>query len=110
MIDSIMGYAPGTALQAAKDLGLPAFDVGINYVPRDMPAIIHEGEAVIPKGYNPAAGYTGALQDLMASLLSETSAMRSEIKSMRRGTDKSADVLERSFDGNGIRIKDITPA
>ena len=33
---------------------------GINYVPKDnMPFILHEGEAVVPKAYNPAAGGGG---------------------------------------------------
>jgi hypothetical protein len=30
-----------------------------NYVPRDMVTLIHEGEAVVPKKYNPAAGGAG---------------------------------------------------
>lgn len=29
---------------------------GTNYVPRNMLALLHEGEAVVPKPYNPAAG------------------------------------------------------
>ena len=40
---------------------LPSFDVGTNYVPRDTLAKIHEGEAIIPKAFNPWAG-TGAPQ------------------------------------------------
>lgn len=32
---------------------------GTNYVPRNMIAKLHEGEAVVPKRYNPAAGGTG---------------------------------------------------
>lgn len=35
---------------------IPRLDVGTNYVPRDMLAVIHKGEAVVPKKYNPAAG------------------------------------------------------
>jgi len=34
---------------------VPKLDVGTNYVPRDMLAYLHEGEAVVPKKYNPAA-------------------------------------------------------
>lgn len=33
-----------------------SFDVGTNYVPNDQVAMIHEGEAIIPKKYNPYAG------------------------------------------------------
>jgi hypothetical protein len=38
--------------------GLASLDTGTNYVPRNMVANIHEGEAVVPKAYNPAAGGT----------------------------------------------------
>lgn len=33
-----------------------SFAIGTNYVPHDMLALIHEGESVVPKKYNPAAG------------------------------------------------------
>ncbi len=36
-----------------------SFAVGTNYVPRDMLATVHEGEAIVPKKYNPAAGGQG---------------------------------------------------
>ena len=43
-----------------KKLGhINSFAVGTNYVTHDQLAIIHEGEAIIPKKYNPAAGATG---------------------------------------------------
>jgi hypothetical protein len=48
---------PGLGNQWLADFwNAPAFAVGTNYVPRDMTAIIHEGEAIVPKAYNPAAG------------------------------------------------------
>lgn len=37
---------------------IPKLDTGTNYVKRDGLAYIHQGEAVVPKKYNPAAGGT----------------------------------------------------
>ena len=34
---------------------IPELATGTNYVPQDMLAMLHEGEAVVPKKYNPAA-------------------------------------------------------
>ncbi|GAD20965.1 tape measure protein [Acidovorax sp. MR-S7] len=39
-----------------KYLGIPALATGTNYVPQDMLAMLHKGEAVVPERYNPAAG------------------------------------------------------
>lgn len=39
--------------------GLPSFDVGTNYVPKDMIAQVHKGEAIVPAAYNPANGGSG---------------------------------------------------
>lgn len=38
---------------------IPTLAVGTNYVPKDTLAYIHEGEAVVPKKYNPSAGGVG---------------------------------------------------
>ncbi len=38
---------------------IPKLEVGTNYVPKDMMAYLHEGEAVVPKKYNPAAAAGG---------------------------------------------------
>lgn len=46
-----VGGLVGTAFAALKGV-LPSFDVGTDYVPRDMVARIHEGEAIIPKAQN----------------------------------------------------------
>lgn len=52
--------APAAAAEAfaavSSMAGAASLDVGTNYVPRDMYARIHEGEAVVPKEFNPAAG------------------------------------------------------
>ena len=56
--------APAAAAEAfaavASMAGAASLDVGTNYVPRDMMAQIHEGEAVVPKEYNPAANGDGS--------------------------------------------------
>ena len=56
--------------QAEKILGidLPQFRIGTNYVPRDMAAIVHEGEAIVPKAYNPAAGGQSSNSEMVAEL------------------------------------------
>lgn len=43
---------------------LPSFAIGTNLIPRDMIAQLHEGEAVVPKAFNPAAhGNAGVWTD-----------------------------------------------
>lgn len=45
--------------QVAFGTTIRAFATGTNLVPRDMLAMLHQGEAVIPAEFNPAAGGTG---------------------------------------------------
>ena len=63
----------------------PGFAVGTNYVPNDMIAQIHQGEAIIPKAYNPAAGG----QDNTA-LIAEIRALRKEVSSLKASSDSTA--------------------
>ncbi|MBC7861140.1 MAG: phage tail length tape measure family protein, partial [Burkholderiaceae bacterium] len=78
--------APGTAAGPTSEYDsiysavfaagrLPAFDVGINRVPYDMPALIHKDEAVVPARFNPfnpnASGLGGGNADLTRELVDE---------------------------------------
>jgi hypothetical protein len=72
-------------------ISVPAFDVGTNYVPHDMLAMVHKGEAIVPAAYNPAAD-TGAL-------LAELRAMRAELAAVRANTGATATTLDDSATG-----------
>ena len=75
-LDAAMGFAAGSSLAWAVSHGLPAFAQGTNYVPRDMLAQIHKGEAIIPARYNPANGGN-------AELVEEIRALREEVRTLR---------------------------
>lgn len=58
----------GAGLVSRFGLSLPKFDVGTNYVPQTMAAIVHEGEAIVPRRFNPAAGGGGDASALVAEV------------------------------------------
>ena len=70
----VVGAMTGTAL--------PSYAVGANYIPHDQIAQLHEGEAVVPKAYNPAAGGVGGgnterLENLVEALTAEVMRLQS---------------------------------
>lgn len=80
-------------------LNVPAFEVGTNYVPRTMLAQIHEGEAIVPRAYNPAAGGTApgseALARRVEALVTELQGLRAEVRSGVNHSAKTARILDR---------------
>ncbi|MBQ7139994.1 MAG: hypothetical protein IJO32_00650 [Bacilli bacterium] len=50
----VINTLPGVEINKIKTFKLPRLDTGTNRVPRDMTAVIHKDEAVVPKKYNPA--------------------------------------------------------
>lgn len=89
--------------------GVPGFAVGTNYVQRDMLAQIHEGEAIVPKAFNPWAGGSGigggGLELLVQQLLSEAVQSREERRQQAgeivRLNAQIARLLQR-WDGDGL--------
>ena len=63
----------GGSIASQYGLNVPKLATGTNYVPSDMLAVIHEGEAVVPRAYNPAAGGASSAN---AELLAEVKALR----------------------------------
>jgi hypothetical protein len=82
-------------LAAGKRLGLPGFQVGTNYVPFDGPAYLHEGEAIIPKAYNPAAGGTGnaRLESLVEGLTQEVQRLQSIVNDGNKSNERIASAV-----------------
>ena len=79
--------------------GVPQFAVGTNYVPRDMLAQIHEGEAIVPKAYNPAAGGQGGnntarLEALVEKLTAEVAELRGAQERGNASADRTARILD----------------
>ena len=68
--------------------GIQRFDIGTNYVPRDMLAMVHEGEQIIPKAYNPAAnpGMGGSNAELVA----EVRALREAVAALQAAANETA--------------------
>ena len=69
-------------------VGLPKFDVGTNRVPRTGLAVVHEGEAIIPKAYNPWAG--GGQAGGNAEMVAELRALREEVAQLRAASQATA--------------------
>lgn len=93
----VRGQLTASLSQTMQALGLdvPQFAVGTNYVPRDMLARIHEGEAIIPKAYNPAAGGNDAMVAELRAVRAELEGLRAEVRADVGHNAKTARILER---------------
>lgn len=49
---SVINAIPGVNIKKLNKLEVPSFDVGTNYVPQDMIAMVHKGERITPAKYN----------------------------------------------------------
>jgi hypothetical protein len=86
---AIQGTTAGALEEIGKQfvgqfgLTLPKFATGTNYVPQDMLAVVHKGEAIIPAAYNPSNGGNDAL-------VAEVQALRQQIAAMQATQDAIA--------------------
>ena len=69
----------------------PSFDVGTNYVPKDMLAMVHEGEAIIPKAYNNGSMGAGVTVNVMYPNIFD-----------EQGTTELTDVIANNLSARGV--------
>jgi hypothetical protein len=91
----LVGKVGGFELGMPQIPRIPSLDVGTNYVQSSGLAMIHEGEAVVPKKYNPAAGGDDTMIDRMASAIGTAvlTAMQM-VGSNNRGTGETNIILD----------------
>ena len=94
------------------NIRLPAFAVGTNYVPRDMTARIHEGEAIVPKAFNPWAngGSTGGDNEALIAELRTVTAQLVKVEARLAEIEKTNDQMALQQDngtdgGNAYRAE-----
>ncbi|MFN3375243.1 MAG: hypothetical protein ACK40S_01650 [Burkholderiaceae bacterium] len=104
-------YRRGLLGKPVLSTAIPRLATGTNYVPRDMFAQIHEGEAVVPKAFNPWA--QGAAPVGSADLVTELRALRDEVVELRGQVSygnainkQAADALQNN--GQPLRVEVIT--
>ena len=108
-VDSALGFTPGTALQWAVAQGLPSFDVGTDRVPRDMLAMLHKDEIVVPAAAAPAfrsGGQSGDSGELLAQVKvltrrveQLTEQVAADLAPVKVSTGIAATALDRSMRG-----------
>lgn len=86
----------GRGFASQYGLSIPKLDTGTNMVPQDMFALIHKGEAVIPKAYNPVKADGKSNAELLAELR-EVRALMAEIRDSSRDTAKSTRTTEKTI-------------
>lgn len=104
-IARISGYSLESILALFDKANIPRFAVGTNYVPQDMVAMLHKGEAVVPSVYNPANGGSSSDGQLIQSLISEIQLLRAESRSAAASAEQTAKILYRvTRGGDGMMI------
>ncbi|WP_019578313.1 phage tail length tape measure family protein [Curvibacter lanceolatus] len=103
---TVAGFRYEDLLKAAESVGVPRFAVGTNYVPQDMLALIHEGEAIVPKAYNPAAHALpqtdSAPAELLTRLIAEVQALRAQTAQLEAQARRTADATNGNPEGGAV--------
>ena len=110
---TVGGYYLADVNRVASDLGIPAFNVGINRVPYDMDARIHQDELIVPAKFNPfnpgasspwGASAGGGSADVVAAI----SALQAQHYLVGRSileSLKTMETLARKNEAVGVKVR-----
>jgi len=103
------GYGGSVSLMRSV---MPSYDIGSNYIPYDQIAQLHEGEAVVPKAYNPAAGNgrqnSERLERLVEGLTKEVQRLQTIVNDGNKNTKRVADDISNVTEGgNAMRSRTV---
>jgi phage-related minor tail protein len=91
--DKLMGWSAMTAENWATANGLPIFHQGTNFVQKTGLALLEQGEAVVPRAFNPSALNLGGGNALLArvdELVASNKALAAEVRSVKAQVANSA--------------------
>ena len=87
------GVGESDIRRVARAGGIPGFAVGTNYVPNDMLALVHQGEAIVPAAYNPANGGSSRTDALIEGLTAEVKRLQEVVAIGNANTRRTADAV-----------------
>ena len=117
-LSTVMGWSWRDLVDAGKRLGIPQFAVGTNYIKRDMVAMVHEGERIMPKADNHAiiaALESGGANSNSADVVTAIRKLEALLVEIDNNTAKGAEHARRTADdisqvtegGNAMRVFDM---
>jgi len=84
LLAPVVGATAAAMVNTAFNKLIPSFDTGIDYVPYDMPAIIHKGERVVPAAENRMGRSGGMIAETRIDLRDLVIAIKDEENSLDR--------------------------
>lgn len=97
----------GTGLAGRFGLTVPRLATGTNLVPRDMLALLHEGEAVVPRPFNPTAGGAAGSPEVLQEIRLLLDAVQAGDLATVRQLGELLRIVK-TWDGNGLPETRVT--
>jgi phage-related protein len=94
-VKKIPGVPSGLSTIGFNIPKIPKLDVGTNYVASDGLAFLHEGEAVVPKKYNPALGGSMDMREAVGVL-------KSILQAVKAGTNVEVNISQSEIGGAAV--------